>query len=160
AEIVIKSVFASHLTEVNRVLDMPCGHGRVLRHIVKLFPRATIDACDLDKEGVEFCAKTFGANPILSLEDLTHVCFPAKYDLIWIGSLFTHLPMDITAKWLAFLAKQLTERGIIVSTFHGRWATKMQDIMPYIEADRWAGIRSDYESIGYGFCNYKQGESH
>src|ERR1700733_11119618 len=37
-DVVVKACMASQLTEVNRVLDMPCGHGRVLRHLVRLFP--------------------------------------------------------------------------------------------------------------------------
>jgi hypothetical protein len=139
---------------------MPCGHGRVLRHLTKLFPNAQIDACDLDSEGVNFCSDTFGANPIISQEDLTLVRFPDLYDLIWIGILFTHLPLNITEKWLNFLADQLTERGIIVATFHGRWAMALHERVPYISEDRWETIKSDYESLGYGFAPYKRDETH
>src|ERR1700733_14940972 len=100
-DVVVKACMASQLTEVNRVLDMPCGHGRVLRHLVRLFPDAAFDACDLDAAGVDFCAATFGARPILSKEDLASVEFDGNYDLIWVGSLFTHLPYEISRKWLA-----------------------------------------------------------
>lgn len=159
-ETIIAAVTASHLTEVRRVLDVPCGHGRVLRHLAKLFPNAIIDACDLDREGVQFCADAFDATPIYSFVDFTKVRFPAPYDLIWVGSLFTHLPLKLTERWLAFLAKQLTRTGIVVATFHGRWAIKMNDIMPYLDAERWAGLMSDVESQGYGFRDYRRGETH
>jgi hypothetical protein len=74
-EIIISSIGASRLTEVKNVLDLPWGHGRVLRHLVKLFPSAQVDACDLDRGGLEFCAERFGARPIHSREDLTSVGF-------------------------------------------------------------------------------------
>src|SRR5258708_6790042 len=54
AEIIRTSVAASRLTEVKTVLDLPCGHGRVLRHLVKLFPQAKFDVCDLDTPGMDF----------------------------------------------------------------------------------------------------------
>ena len=53
-------------TEVRKILDLPCGYGRVLRMIHAAFPRATIHACNLNKDAVDFCAATFGAIPVYS----------------------------------------------------------------------------------------------
>jgi SAM-dependent methyltransferase len=160
AEAIMTAVAASRLTEVTRVLDLPCGHGRVLRHLAKLFPRAQFDACDLDAAGVNFCADRFKANPIYSTEDLTALQFDNSYDIIWIGSLFTHTSAEITAKWLAFLANYLTGTGIIIATFHGRWATKMHKIQPYIDEDSWDEIIEGYHRIGYGLHDYQSSEKH
>ena len=41
------------------ILDLPCGHGRVIRVLRAAFPAATLIACDLDRDGVDFCAQTF-----------------------------------------------------------------------------------------------------
>jgi SAM-dependent methyltransferase len=158
AEIVVRACMASQLTEVRRVLDLPCGHGRVLRHLVRLFPDAEFDACDLDADGVEFCAEAFGAWPIHSAEDLTSVQFDHKYDLIWVGSLFSHTSHEITRKWLAFLAGLLTDKGIVVATFHGRWVSHRP--VPYIDDERWGRILAEYEEKGYGFQDYAQGMGH
>jgi SAM-dependent methyltransferase len=159
-EIIISSVAASKLVNVNNVLDLPCGHGRVLRHLVKLFPDAAFDACDLDEDGLEFCAKQFGARPVRSHEDLGRVSFDKKYDLIWIGSLFTHTSADITKRWLSILASSLTDEGIIVATFHGRIAPMMQKIHPYIAESRWKVIQDGYNTIGYGYNDYDIGRGH
>ena len=159
-ESIVASVAASQLTEVKTILDMPCGHGRVLRHLAAMFPDAVIDACDLDTDGVEFCAKAFGARPIVSQEELTAVEFDTKYDLIWIGSLFTHTSREITEKWLTFLSKQLTENGIIVATFHGRFAPKLHYHTPYVDKDRWAVIMDQYLRTGYGYTDYHSSQSH
>lgn len=159
-EAIMTAVQASQLTEVKTVLDMPCGHGRVLRHLAVLFPESVIDACDLDKEGVDFCARSFGARPIVSQEDLTQVRFETKYDLIWIGSLFTHTSREITEKWLTYLSQQLTSKGIIVSTFHGRFAPKLHYHTPYIDDERWRLIMDEYLRNGYGYADYSTDQSH
>jgi len=160
ANAVISAIATSQLTVVNTVLDLPCGYGRILRHLVKLFPQASFDACDIDARGVDFCAQTFGARSIYSKNDLTSVSFDRTYDVIWIGSLFTHTPINITRKWLAYLADQLSPSGIIVATFHGRWATQMQRIMPMIDAERWSKILQGYETKGYGFEEFTREQSH
>lgn len=160
AECIIAAIATSKLTKVNSVLDMPCGHGRVLRHLVALFPHAYIDACDLDKEGLSFCEEAFGARPIVSQEDLTKVDFGKKYDLIWIGSLFTHLSKDRTAEWLVHLSKYLTDAGIIVATFHGRWTERVNQRMPYTSPEMWAKIAAGYGADGYGYADYARENSH
>ena len=76
---------AAKIRDVKRVLDLPCGHGRVLRHLVKLFPVAEFFACDLDRDGVDFCASTFGAQPVYSQENLLELTLPADLDVIWVG---------------------------------------------------------------------------
>ena len=57
------------VADVKRILDLPCGHGRVLRYLSAAFPEAEITACDIMREGVDFCASTFGAIPVYSQDD-------------------------------------------------------------------------------------------
>lgn len=159
-EAIVSSVAASLLTEVRSVLDLPCGHGRVLRHLVGLFPDADFDVCDLDDAGTDFCRDQFGAGVVPAELDLCAVSFPRKYDLIWIGSLFTHLPEDATQRYLAHLVKQLTPCGIIVATFHGRWSERMQKLMPYTDDARWSAVQRDFDRWGYGYADYAPGLGH
>ncbi|OZI62968.1 class I SAM-dependent methyltransferase [Bordetella genomosp. 11] len=150
----------SWLMRVNRALDMACGHGRVLRHLVNLFPDAEFHACDLDREGVDFCQETFGIKGIYSVEDLTKVDFVTKYDLIWVGSLFTHTSQEITKKWLSHLTQFLTETGIMIATFHGRWSETVAAQAPYINPQAWSEILSEYRATGYGYRDYERSENH
>ncbi len=159
-EIIIAACLASNIRNVDRVLDLPCGHGRVLRHLVKLFANAEFDACDLDVDGVDFCAATFGANAIHSSSDLLDVDFRDRYDLIWVGSLFTHTSERITRKWMAHLAKLLRPNGVLVATLHGRWSESVHKVAPYIAEDRWQSIVDQYNSHGYGYGDYRREESH
>ncbi|MBA9019207.1 methyltransferase domain-containing protein [Aminobacter ciceronei] len=96
--------------DVSKVLDLPCGHGRVSRHLKLLFPTAEMFYCDIDAEGADFCARTFGGTAIHSQPDLLQVGLPRSLDVIWIGSLFTHVDRKRTADWLGYLADHLSEQ--------------------------------------------------
>ena len=76
------------------ILDFVCGHGRVLRSLAADFPRAGLTAADVDSGGVNFCAKTFGAVPMYFNTDFSRLVFNTKFDLIWVGSVFTHLRLS------------------------------------------------------------------
>lgn len=107
--------------DVKRILDLPCGHGRVLRYLKAAFPHAEITAGDILRDGVDFNASTFGAIPVYSHDDPMKI--PLKhgaFDLIWVGSLFTHLDPDIWPIWLSALCSFLSSRGTLVFTTHGR----------------------------------------
>jgi len=160
-DVILAALMACKLQKVDKVLDVPCGHGRVLRHLVHLFPDAEFDACDLDTEGVEFCSSKFGSRPIYSVEELSDVNFESEYDIIWVGSLFTHTSEDVTMKWLAHLAKFLSPNGIIIATLHGRWSVHIHNrVTPYIAEDSWSIIYSDYSKRGYGYHDYEKRENH
>jgi SAM-dependent methyltransferase len=157
-EVIALACASAKLRDVKHVLDLPCGHGRVLRHLVHLFPGAELHACDLDRCGVDFCTLTFGAIPISSNEDLTTVEFPCTYDLIWIGSLFTHTSREVTRRMIAYLVRWLSPQGIIVATLHGRWSEHVHNIGPFIDEGNWQGILAEYDRSGYG--NYWRENSH
>ena len=77
--------------DMETILDFPCGHGRVLRYLRAGFPKAKITGCDLNRDGVDFCASRFGSIPVYSSVDPTQIDLPRDhFDLIWVGSLFTH----------------------------------------------------------------------
>jgi len=160
AQVIHAACVTSWVHRVEAVLDLPCGHGRVLRHLVKLFPDATFDACDLDRDGVEFCASRFGARPMHSDEDLTKLNPRRTYDLIWVGSLFTHISHSRTRAWLAHLADFLSATGIMVATFHGRFSSKMGREYGYIEESRWLKLLNEYETTGYGYHDYPPKAGH
>jgi SAM-dependent methyltransferase len=107
------------------ILDLPCGHGRVLRWLRAHYGYAKITACDLDRDGVDFCAQQFGAQPVYSLPDLHQLPFNTQFDLIWVGSLVTHLRRD---RWLATfdcLVKWTRECGVIILTTQGRTVSSL-----------------------------------
>ncbi len=147
-------------SEIRRILDLPCGHGRVLRYLQAAFPEASLTACDVLKDAVDFCASVFGATPVYSHEEIAKIPLERDaYDLIWVGSLFTHLDASNWASLLDKLASSLREGGLLVFTTHGRYVHRqligLEDAnsygLPYWRITR-AVYR--YEHSGFGYANY------
>jgi SAM-dependent methyltransferase len=104
---------------IRTVLDLPCGHGRVTRVLRAHLPHARLDVSDLDEEGARFCAAEFAATVVPTSRDLRALVLPRRYDLIWCGSLLTHLDEVQSRALLAALVGALAPDGIVVFTSHG-----------------------------------------
>jgi SAM-dependent methyltransferase len=102
------------------ILDLPCGHGRVMRVLRAAFPDSTLIACDIDRDGVDFCAETFGAVPVYSDPDPARVRIERQVDLIWVGSLFTHVDPAGWDDFLDLFARVLRPGGVLVVTTFDR----------------------------------------
>lgn len=144
---------ASWLPGIGSMLDLPCGHGRVGRYLRAAYPDAELFFCDIDKDGADFCAETFAGTAIHSQPELTGVALP-KVDLIWVGSLFTHVDEMRMQRWLRYLCGHLNPDGMLLATFHGEWSVRMQEIYRMIDDANWARIVADYRRDGYGYAAY------
>lgn len=145
------------LQEVRTILDFPCGSGRVLRFLRQRFPEAEITACELAPGPVQFCARTFGAQPALSSLDLDQVSLGKEFDLIWCGSLATHLNERGIAGLLRLFQRHLLPGGLMVFTTHGDFVTRRiptRDFDYGLTAEQINRIGSDYPNTGYGFEDY------
>ena len=151
--VILRAMSLTWRTDVLRVLDLPCGHGRVARHLPAAFPKAEFFFCDIDKEGVDFCAKQFGGTGIYSEPDLTRVALPKNLDVAWMGSLFTHVDRHRAAAWLAPIASHLSDKAVLVATFRGLSQKSSSEFGGSASHD--ALIR-DFERTGYGFAVYKE----
>jgi trans-aconitate methyltransferase len=152
---VLASLVRSRCQNVNHILDLPCGHGRVARHLRAAFPNATISFCDIDGAGVNFCSQKFGGHPIYSRAELTQVVLGGPFDVIWIGSLFTHVDEARTQRWLRYLCTQLNQDGILLATFHGVWAREVQERhYKMIGEKEWTAILEQTERTGFGYARY------
>ena len=133
------------------IIDFGCGYGRVGRHLRAAFPASRFYWWRPD--GATFCAKHFGGEAIISNIDPAAVELPAA-DVIWVGSMFTHMTEANARQWLHRLAGHLRPEGILVATFHGRRSTaifrarggNMSRMVDRIEADR--------PPLGWGFEKY------
>jgi len=110
---------------LNSVLDLPSGHGRVLRLLATKVSPENITACDIDADGIEFCKKEFHCKKILSNKDISKIHFPEDYSLIWVGSLFTHLDKEAFSGLLKLLFNSLEPGGILMFTTHGKYSVEI-----------------------------------
>jgi SAM-dependent methyltransferase len=119
-ELITEGMLLARRTTIARILDFPCGGGRVTRHLVKFFPEAEISASDIEREKQAFVVSQYGAKPVSCPPDFSQLP-PEKYDLIFVGSLFSHLDAGMFARALDFFIRSLAPQGLLVITLHGRY---------------------------------------
>lgn len=137
------------------ILDFPCGSGRVTRHLRAFFTEADIFACDLYQGHIDFCTKEFGAKGIVSKENFDEIDFEPQFDLIFCGSLLTHLPEDLFRSALRLISRSLSDRGIAVVTLHGRHAEFFQRCKSkYLSDELFAVAESTIAESGFGYVDY------
>ena len=152
-----EAVARAGLKAVRSILDFPCGGGRVLRFLVQQFPEAEITACELERGPVEFCVSTFGARPALSSLNLDEVSLGKKFDLIWCGSLVTHLNERGIVSLLQLFCRHLPRGGLMIFTTHGDFVMRRiptRDFDYGLEAEQIARIGTNYSKTGYAFEDY------
>lgn len=138
------------------ILDMPCGFGRVLRSLVARFPDASMTACDISSRAVRFCSRRFGAAGVLSSPTFEQLDFRRSFDLIWCGSLVTHLDPPKTLELLDLFARSSRPGGLIIFTTHGQFIAEQismgDDYM--LPANDVGALLEQYERSGYGYADY------
>jgi SAM-dependent methyltransferase len=98
------------------ILDLPCGHGRVARALRSKFPRVDLTVCDIDHDGVDFCARKFKATGVYGTNDFEKMEIGRSFDLIWVGSLITHFSADQTVKFIRCMIRHLSADGLLILT--------------------------------------------
>jgi len=152
---VVKAMIAAERTSFRRILDLPCGHGRVLRALRAAFPEAEITACDLDRDGVDFCARTFGARPVYSAPEPDDIPLAETFDLVFCNSLLTHVDARRFAAFLAAFARRLEPDGLLVFTTHGRWGVPFHHtVQPLIDPALFASVEAEFHATGFGYADY------
>ncbi len=140
--------------EVRSCLDFGCGHGRVLRRLQQLILPPRITASDVDEEAVWFCAAEFGVQPLVSswrLEDLRL----GSYDLIWSGSVLTHLDAAGGRILLRHLGHSLRPGGILVFSAHGQASLDgLERLYGGAHAREATAIRQEVSAHGISFRQY------
>ena len=115
-------ILTAGVEEPERILDFGCGWGRVTRFLRAGFPTADIVACDVSSSAIKFNQETFGTRSLQSSHDLEHVRLPAGFDLIWSGSVITHITEANCRSLLRHFEQALVPDGLMVFTTHGRYA--------------------------------------
>jgi SAM-dependent methyltransferase/ectoine hydroxylase-related dioxygenase (phytanoyl-CoA dioxygenase family) len=139
-----------------RILDLPSGYGRITRVLRARFPDAAITVCDIDAAGVGFCAARFGARGICSVDDFRLLDLEGTYDLIWVGSLITHLPEQQTRRFLDCMVRHMSQASTLVISSHGDLiAQRMRSGVSYgLRFRTITALLEEYGRTGYGYSDY------
>jgi SAM-dependent methyltransferase len=143
------------------ILDLPCGYGRVLRFLTHRFPEAKITACELDRDAVDFCVTALGASPAYSSTDLDRLSLGIYFDLIWCGSLITHIDDAKIVALFEFFGRHLAPGGLLIFTTHGDYvAGKMgpADFDYGLLYEQIQSIVDRYSQSGFAYTDYPDRE--
>ncbi len=157
---VLEGLALARAPSPRRILDYPSGAGRALRYLRAAFPSAEIFAGDLQSGHVDFCVERFGAKRVAASVDLAAAEIPGALDVVWCGSLATHISADRSAQLLHRFADALAPGGVAFVTFHGRMYPRA-----IVDIDRNVVAQPDLDSIvrecartGYGYRPYRTPE--
>jgi SAM-dependent methyltransferase len=138
------------LPQVRSFLEFACGHGRMTRFLVHRIERSRITVSDINPSAVAFTCATFGVVGFTSVEDPADLRHDRRYEVIFAGSLFTHLSFAHWGAWLQCLYSLLTESGLLIFSTHG------PGVLDDIYGDGW---KSQTETVEEGFLFIRANET-
>jgi 2-polyprenyl-3-methyl-5-hydroxy-6-metoxy-1,4-benzoquinol methylase len=148
------AMLAAKLDSVGSVLDFACAHGRVLRALKAAFPDAALTACDIRKDGVEFCSRVFGATGVISKRNPAEIDLDGPFDLIWCGSLLTHVEAERWVPFLKLFESVLSPGGVVVFTTYGRFTAERLRTGKgtlNLTQEQIKEVLRDFDETGFGF---------
>jgi SAM-dependent methyltransferase len=158
----VLSLLGRDSASVGSILDFACGHGRVTRYFRSCFPQAAIMASDVDQAGVKFCADTFGAEPHISTGgSIEAIDFGKKFDLIWVGSLLTHVDIPEWYRFVDLWQRSLKPGGVLIFTYASTYVRYLARAGEFGNLDQTALARATqaFDESGFGYMPYKPGGS-
>ena len=112
------------LSGCGQVLEFASGHGRFTRHLVKALGPQRVTVSDVVPGAVAFSTASFGVQGFVSTADPAALRWPGRYDLVFVLSLFSHLPRATWGAWLNRLWDAVAPGGALVFTTHGEPAAR------------------------------------
>jgi trans-aconitate methyltransferase len=151
------SLLAANAPDPGAILDFGCGAGRVTRWLRTAYPAAEITVADLNPHWVSFCKQTFNADELTTYLDLSKLEIDRKYNLIWVGSVVTHLSHGQTVILLNKLFDALADGGVLVVSTHGRRMLLNQTSgrHKYISDEAFGAIVAQALLSGYGYAPHR-----
>ena len=114
AALTAKMSYGGGDTSPEFILDFGAGYGRVARFLRVAFAGARVEVTDHNVEGLDWCVERLGCF------EMPSPIPEGRYDLIWVGSVFTHLPPAVITELLDKLVTALRPFGVLVFTTGGR----------------------------------------
>ena len=140
-------------SNINRICDYGCGHGRVGRHLRAFFPEAELFFADVRKDGVDFCAETFEGSGTVLVSEFKYQKLPEMLDLIWVGSVFTHIDFKRAKELFCILFDKLAPNGKLIMTLHGR-PILQPPLLDMIGQPTVQKIAQQCDQEGWGYQSY------
>lgn len=116
------------LRKCSSFLEFASGHGRFTRHLARILSQGQLAVSDVVPGSVEFLINTFGVKGFTSTTDPLALTLPGKYQVIFVLSLFSHLPTQIWQPWFKVLAAALEPGGVLIFSTHGEKSARQDNV--------------------------------
>lgn len=103
---------------VGSILDFASGYGRLTRALVQRLSPNRIWVSDIYQHAIAWQVDQFGVNAFTSFEDPDAVDHDQSHDIVFVGSLFSHLPADLFQAWLVRLYQMVGPNGVLAFSVH------------------------------------------
>lgn len=109
------------LMSMESVLEFASGFGRFTRHLAPLLP-GRLTCADVLPGAMAFAAEQFRVATMESSFEPESLEFARQHDLVFVLSLFTHLPVADWGRWFKALARATRPGGLLLISFHNEGA--------------------------------------
>ena len=107
------------LSSCKAFLEFASGHGRFTRHLVQRLPARALTVSDVVPGSVDFLRGHWEVNGFDSSFTSQALSLPGRYEVVFVLSLFTHLPVQVWAGWIRKLHQGLLPGGLLIFSTHG-----------------------------------------
>jgi SAM-dependent methyltransferase len=113
------------LSRCRSFLEFASGFGRFSRHLAKALPAHSLHVSDVVAGSVDFLKQRLAVDGFYSVSRPEQLATPQKYEVIFVLSLFSHLPENTWSSWLARLYDALEDGGVLIITTHGEKCARL-----------------------------------
>ena len=105
------------LLQTKSVMEFAAGFGRFTRHLVKALP-GRVACTEVMPGSVDFLREQFGVESFESSHDPAQIKLAGQYELVFVLSMFTHLPTPMWTPWLLKLKRLVKPVGLLIFSVH------------------------------------------
>lgn len=110
------------------MLEFASGHGRFTRHLARVLNQGQLTVSDVVPGSVDFLRDTLGVKGFYSSTKPDELTIPEKYDVIFVLSLFSHLPSTVWSAWFKVLHAALKPDGLLIFSTHGEKCAALEGV--------------------------------
>jgi 2-polyprenyl-3-methyl-5-hydroxy-6-metoxy-1,4-benzoquinol methylase len=109
-------------------LEFASGHGRFTRHLAQAIGGDAVTVSDVVADAVAFARDAFGVHGFVSTAKPEDLNWTGRHAVVFVLSLFSHLPRSSWGRWLKRLFDAVAPGGLLVFSTHGAEAARRQNI--------------------------------
>jgi SAM-dependent methyltransferase len=121
---------------LNRLLDWGCGCGRVTGVFLKYLTGVEVHGCDIDREAVEWCARSFPTGHFTAIAPHPPTTYADNtFNVVTGCSVLTHLRREIQFDWLKEMNRIIAPGGLLLVSVHGDFAATSFNNHPEVKKE-------------------------